>query len=192
MRPVKWSVMLDRARDFAVASVIAAGAAAVLSVLAAITAVVSWDIVSVELSVLSATAAVIGGVLGYESFIRASARTLDDTQRATLVADLRRCGQIPVVITAVGDDREARRYASQILQVFRDAAWPVRGAWLDRYPQNAASADIVVAMKNLDEPPSEARQLTLTLQRVGLRVTKGSSPRVVDEHSVELFIGRRA
>jgi hypothetical protein len=183
--------MLDRARDFAVASVIAAGTAAVLSVLAAIAAIVSWDIVSVELSVLSATAAVVGGVLGYESFTRASARTLDDTQRATLVADLRRCGQVPVIITAVSDDREARRYANQILQAFRDAAWPVRSAWLDQYPQNAPNTDIVVAMKNLDEPSREARQLTLTLQRVGLRVTRGSSPRVVDEHTVELFIGRR-
>jgi hypothetical protein len=133
---------------------------------------------------------VIGGILGYESFDRASARTLDERQRAALVDVLRRSGQIPIVITAVSDDREARRYARQILQVFRDAWWPVRGVQLDRYPHDAVNAGLIVAFGNVDAPPVEARQLLLTLQRVGLRVTKGSSPRV-DERSVELFVGRR-
>lgn len=182
---------LDDARGLAMMSVVAAGISAALAVGAAFASAWSNNVRSVQLSWVAAMSAVIGGILGFESFQLSSRRHLGAPRRAALEADLRRLAPLPLSVRVVADDAEATGYAEEILQAFHRAGWPADGVIVDASPGSAPNSDVFVAVKDPDEPPDGYGNLLWTLKRVGIRAIRADSPSIPDKSSVAIFVGHR-
>lgn len=144
---------------------------------------------------LAIAAAVFGGVAllcNITARRLAGVRQLGAVQRAGLLEELSETPSVTITVIAPRGDREAIGYARAILGVLRDAGWPADGQ-LDDIPDDIAGAGICVAVANehFDEPPTEATLLLRALRRVGIPATLGTSERLHDAKTLDLYIGRR-
>jgi hypothetical protein len=173
--------------------------AALLALASALSGAAGATLLSIRLGIFAAVAVITGVIIHRRAAAVAHYRRLDAVQRAALLADLRIMSVLPtppVTISAPAADDEAKAYAAALLEVFQDSLWPARGIRLpargirlDEVEHNTANVDVLVAIRDPEQPPQEVLGLLLALQRVGIRAASGVSQRL-DHRGIELFVGR--
>lgn len=166
--------------------------AAALAIAAAIAGGAGARMLGLRCAVLSAMFSLLALLINRHAAAVARRRHLDPTQRAGLLAELQASPMLPVTVSAIAGDDEALTYARELARVLKQAQWPVTGVRVDAARGNASNTGLMVAIKSNDEPPPlEAVMLFFALERVGLSPAKGTSPRLPDQKSLELYVGRR-
>jgi hypothetical protein len=146
-----------------------------------------------SLAVISAALSLLCAVFGYQAWVLGRQRRLSAMQRRTLVAELKRLAAThrlkangawdAVVRVAAADDREARRFASELRDALVEAGWSAEGVFR---ASGEATVGLFVAVQ--DAAFDEAYELQLSLEQVGLHAS-GSVKPALGAREVELFIG---
>jgi hypothetical protein len=177
----------ENPKTFMLATVAAAVAAATAS--GATAFLPQWP----SLAVISAALSLLCAVFGYQAWVLGRQRRLSAMQRRTLVAELKRFGVThrlkangawdAVVRVAAADDREARRFASELRDALVEAGWSAQGVF--RAPDET-TVGLFVAVQ--DAAFDEAYELQLSLEQVGLHAS-GSVKPALGDREVELLVG---
>jgi hypothetical protein len=114
-------------------------------------------------------------------------RVLGPGQRRTLVQMLGRVPALEVRVSSV-DERESIRYARELRNVMTEARWPVTGVF--RHQSAGNGRGVVLAVRNVVAPPSEAITLMNTLRRVGVPATWEHRPELAGDRVIEVLVGR--
>jgi hypothetical protein len=151
------------------------------------------QVLRVQLAIGAAMFGAIAVVCNVAARRFAGYRRLGVVQRAGLLEELSETPFVTITVIAPRGDHEAISYAREILGVLRDADWPAEGD-VDAVPGKPPNAGVCVAVANdqFDEPPTEAALLLRALQRVGIPAILGTSERLRDSKTLELYVGRRA
>lgn len=184
--PTSWSLeALTRLYNWAQASVVIFGL-----LTAAAVAVIWWTSGRITALQDEREGALRSQVVTLEQQLKRQARRyLTDAQGTELVYWLAKQAKMKIRVAVVPENDEARRYAEDLAAVFRKAGWPIEGVF-ETEPSNATRVGLLIAIRDVDAAPEEAKQLVLALKGAGITMTHASKS-ALEPDEVELLVGHK-
>ena len=122
------------------------------------------------------------------------ARKIDPQTASKVAQHLRQYGSQRVVVSCAPDDVEAFAYASQIVNMLREAGWEALGPEKTTVFGEAPSMAVRLFVRNSTVPPDAARVLIDAFSRFNIPYQSGVTPSeaIPDPATVELFVSHKS